>query len=70
MSKATVIADGLVDMLKALPKAQRNAVIVRIAQDEEFAEDILDLATFASRRNESSRPYREYRESRKASQNG
>ena len=66
MGKRTAIADGIVTMLKALPKAERDAVIVRIAQDEEFVEDILDLATIASRRDEPSRPYRDYRKERKA----
>jgi hypothetical protein len=66
MSKTATIADGVVNMLKALPKTQRDAVIVRIAQDVELVEDILDLATIASRRSEPSRPYREYRKERKA----
>jgi hypothetical protein len=58
VSKSTAAVDGFVAVLKALPKAERDAVIVRIAQDSEFAEDILDLAVIASRRKEASRPFR------------
>ena len=46
--------------LKALPKADRDAVVVRIARDKAFARDILDLALIAKRRTERSRPFREY----------
>jgi hypothetical protein len=53
-------ADSFITLLKALPKAQRDAIVVRIARDEEFANDILDLAAIARRRKERSRPFREY----------
>ncbi len=53
-------ADVFLTALKALPKAKRDAVLVRIARDKTFARDILDLAMIAKRRNESSRPFREY----------
>ncbi|MEE9293960.1 MAG: hypothetical protein V3W34_03205 [Phycisphaerae bacterium] len=56
--KAT--ADVFLTALKALPKAERDAVVVRIARDKAFARDILDLAIMADRRKESSRPFREY----------
>jgi len=44
MSKAEATADGFLAVLKALPKAERDAVVVHIARDEEFARDILGLA--------------------------
>ncbi len=53
-------ADVFLTALKALPKAERDAVVVRIARDKAFARDILDLATIAERRAERSRPFREY----------
>ena len=53
-------ADVFLTALKALPKAERDAVVVRIARDRAFARDILDLALIADRRAESSRPFREY----------
>lgn len=60
MTKAEAAAEGFVTVLKALPKTERDAVIVRIARDDDFARDILDLATIADRRDEPSRPFREY----------
>ena len=46
--------------LKSLPKEERDAVLVRIARDKEFAQDLLDLAVISDRRHEPSRPFREY----------
>ncbi len=53
-------ADVFLTALKALPKHERDAVIVGIARDKAFARDILDLAVIADRRGERSRPFREY----------
>lgn len=46
--------------LKALPKEERDAVLVRIARDKRFARDIIDLAVISDRRDEPSRPFRQY----------
>ena len=56
--KAT--ADVFLTALKALPKPERDAVVVRIARDRAFARDIVDLALMADRRKESSRSFRGY----------
>lgn len=56
--KAT--ADVFLTALKALPKPERDAVVVRIARDKAFARDIVDLAIMADRRKESSRAFRDY----------
>ena len=53
-------ADVFLTALKALPKGERDAVVVRIARDKAFARDILDLALITRRRREPSRPFREY----------
>lgn len=53
-------ADVFLTALKALPKAERDAVVATIARDKAFARDILDLALIADRQGESSRPFREY----------
>ncbi len=53
-------ADVFLTALKALPKPERDAVVVRIARDKAFARDILDLALIADRRSERSRPFGEY----------
>ncbi len=61
MTKAQrATADVFLTALKALPKAERDAVLVHIARDKAFARDILDLALIAERRGEPSRPFREY----------
>ncbi len=60
MTKTEATAEGFLSVLKALPKTERDAVIVRIARDDEFGRDILDLATIAERRDEPARPFREY----------
>jgi len=61
MTKAQrATADVFLTALKALPKAERDAVVVGIARDKAFARDILDLALISTRRRERSRPFREY----------
>nr|CAI78849.1 hypothetical protein fc38 [uncultured bacterium] len=66
MTKAqAATADVFMTALKALPKAERDAVLVRIARDKAFAQDILDLALIATRRSEPSRPFRDYLAERK-----
>ncbi len=53
-------AEVFLTALQALPKKERQAVLIRIAEDNELREDLLDLALLAERRDESSRPFREY----------
>lgn len=61
MTKAQqATADVFMTALKALPKTERDAVVVRIARDKAFARDIRDLALIADRHGESSRLFREY----------
>lgn len=60
MTKAEKTAEGFLAVLKALPKTERDAVVARIAQDEQLGQDMLDLALIASRRNEDSRSFRTY----------
>ncbi len=61
MTKAQrATADVFLTALKALPKRERDAVVLHIARDKTFARDILDLAVIADRRGERSRPFRKY----------
>lgn len=60
VEKALATAEVFYMALKALPKKHRDAVLVRIAEDKTLAEDLLDLAIFAQRRDEPSRPLDEY----------
>ncbi len=61
MTKAqAATADVFLVALKALPKPERDAVLLRLARDKTFGRDLLDLALIAKRRDEPSRPFREY----------
>jgi len=65
MSPLEATADVFLTALKALPKPERDAVVVRIARDKAFARDLLDLALIADRRREPSRPFRTYLKTRR-----
>jgi hypothetical protein len=60
MTATEATAEVFLTALRALPKEQRQTVLERITEDEEFREDLLDLTVFADRRNEPSRPFRDY----------
>jgi hypothetical protein len=53
-------ADVFLTPLKALPRDQRDAVVVEIARDRALGRDLLDLALIEDRRGERSRPLRQY----------
>ena len=59
-SKATSTAKRFLTAFKSLSKAERDAVLVGLAGDRALRRDLLDLATFAERQTEPSRPLREY----------
>ena len=65
MTETQATAEIFYTALKALPKIERDAVIVRIANDKSLARDLMDLATIAQRRNEPSRPFRQYLSARR-----
>jgi hypothetical protein len=46
--------------LASLSKAEKKAVIARLLEDEDFREDVLDIALIQQRQGELSRPFREY----------
>ena len=46
--------------LRSLSKAEKEAVLIRLLEDAELREDILDLALIQQRQGEPSRPFREY----------
>ena len=58
--KSKAKADVFMAALHALPKGDRDEVLVRIADDRSLRRDLLDLATIAERQSETSRPFREY----------
>jgi len=60
MTATEATGDVFLMALKALPKAQRDAVLVGIARDKSLAYDLMDLMTIARRRRERSCPFRKY----------
>ena len=60
MTDAEATAEVFLKALKALSKEERDAVLVRIARDKTMAKDLIDLALVEERREETSRPFREY----------
>ena len=46
--------------LQTLSKAEKEAVISRLLEDPELREDILDIAIIELRKDEPSRPFRDY----------
>ena len=60
MTVSQATAEVFLTALRALPDEERQAVLARITEDEEWREDIKDLAVFSQRRNEPSRPFREF----------
>lgn len=60
MTKTEATAEVFLTALKALPKAERDAVLVKIARDKAFARDLRDLAVIEERRGEPMRPFSEY----------
>lgn len=60
MTASQATAQVFITALQALPKAERRAVLARIADDESLREELLDLALIAERREEPSRSFREY----------
>ena len=62
MTASQATAEVFLTALRALPADERQAVLARITEDEEWHEDIKDLAVFSQRRSETARPFREFLE--------
>jgi hypothetical protein len=45
---------------KGLPRREQQLVVQKLLQDQEFLEDLLDIALIEQRRSEPSRPLEEY----------
>ena len=52
-------ADVFLTALKALPKEERDTVLLRIATDKALAQDLADLALIETRKEEVKRPFDE-----------
>jgi hypothetical protein len=60
MTAPEATADVFLMALRALPKKDREAVLAKIANDDDLREDLFDLTLIAHRRKEASRPFRKY----------
>ena len=61
---ATATAEIFWTAFQALPKIEQQEVVFRLASDEEFREDLLDIAVCEERRHEPALPFRTYLEER------
>ncbi|HUJ11827.1 MAG TPA: hypothetical protein VL171_17595 [Verrucomicrobiae bacterium] len=64
--KVRETADTVYCAFRKLKPKEREEVLGRLLQDEEFFEDLRDLALIKQRRREPGRPLRAYLASRKA----
>jgi hypothetical protein len=60
MTAPEATAEVFLTALRALPAEERQAVLARITEDEEWQEDLRDLAILAQRRDEPSRSFRDF----------
>ena len=67
MTKTEATAEIFLTALKGLSKTERDIVLVRIAKDKEFSDDLRDLMLISKRKNDSSRPFRDYLKERNKS---
>jgi hypothetical protein len=60
MTKVEATAEVFWTAFNVLPREDKQAVIRRLIQDDSLRRDLMDLALIEERRNEPSRPLREY----------
>ncbi len=60
MSPTEATAEVFLTAFRALSRKERQAVLARLASDPDLREDLYDLALVTQRRDEPSRPLREY----------
>jgi hypothetical protein len=60
MTKVEATAEVFWTAFNVLPREDKQAVIRRILQDDRLRRDLIDLAFIEERRDEPSRPLREY----------
>jgi len=60
MATRTVTAETFWMAFQALSSPEQRSVVERLLQDRDFREDLVDIALIENRRDEPSRPLREY----------
>lgn len=66
MSNKSALTTVFMQAFKSLPKKQRDAFLEELLKEEEYREDLIDLAIIESRKKEPKRPLREYLAEKKA----
>jgi len=60
MGKTEAVAEVFLIAIRSLPKAERDRVLRGLVKDRNLRRDLIDLATIEERRDEPSRPCRDY----------
>lgn len=60
MTKTQATAEVFWTAFKALPKKAQQEVLAKIIQDKRTRQDLMDLALIEERKEEPSRPFRNY----------
>jgi len=60
MTDAEATAEVFWTAFKVLPRAEQQAILRRIVRDQNLRHDLIDLALIEERRDEQSRPLRDY----------
>ena len=60
MTAAAATAEIFWTAFRALPRAERQAIVVKLLADRQFREDLIDAAVIDQRRKEPARPLGEY----------
>ena len=59
MMKSQATAEVFYEAFKALPRKERDRVLLKIVKNKTLREDLMDLAVAEARRKEKGRPLRE-----------
>jgi hypothetical protein len=65
MTRTQATAEIFLTAFYALSKPDQTTVVKRLLEDQEFGEDLMDIAILEQRRQEPSRPLTEYLATRK-----
>jgi len=60
MPSIKVSIEQFVEAVTSLKKKEKEELLKKLAEDEDFWEDIEDIATIIAREKEISRPYQEF----------
>ena len=65
MTRVQATAEIFWTAFKALPRKEQSVFLSKLFSDNKVSEDLIDLAIWAKRRHEPSRPFNDYLRERK-----